>query len=558
MALLIFGGATASPRPGIHRNYFLRPFIVTISMIISLLTIIQAVGRDKMQVIESRRDSKERTRKLRNGNNNVFTTSFDYDNDYDYGLSMRTGDVSRTPATPFTGTPTPCHILSESSPGIYGSTEGSVVEVSFQYDVVTNKTLQDSIYPEVIQNIEMKLTHILAEALMTPCQSGGRRLEKTAILGGVSCYPADTSGGSPFDTEDGHLCSPVNGAVSVYFTSGDTSDKEFIIESSIKRIFEDGLLNSAHTGILEAHYKEKDYESSSASASDNILGDVSDKDDEQCHSYLEEMAPGVYGDCKKGTVVTASYQYDVVTNPVSKFTYEEVMQSLQMKLSYLIAEDLGSSCGNDQDQVQEIVLGGVSCYPADESESEPFDTEDGHLCSPMIGFVSLYLLDNNTRNKEMLVQNSIEKIMYDDKLTSVHPDIFAVKYVSSKVFNQYTYLSIDVKANEQSWKQLSLATIAIAVAGIVLGLISIGILVKKQHNKSSQLSKDDAIDAIDRKFILTMSAFTPRTLSASDATVKMSNKSLSLTDVMMKDLDESTIGSTGRFDEIYAFDEDER
>merc|ERR1712183_1064049 len=105
-------------------------------------------------------------------------------------------------------------------------------------------------------------------------------------------------------------------------------------------------------------------------------------------------------------------------------TYKDIMKSLEMKMTYLIAQDLGPSCGNDQDPVEEIALGGVSCYPTDEVENEPFITRDGHICTPMIGFVSLYLLDNNTRNEETLVQNSIENIMNANRLTSAHPDIF--------------------------------------------------------------------------------------------------------------------------------------
>ena len=49
-----------------------------------------------------------------------------------------------------------------------------------------------------------------------------------------------------------------------------------------------------------------------------------------------------------------------------------------MRLSFLLSRDLGPSCENDQDPVEElaresrnaVTLGGVSCYPADESESE--------------------------------------------------------------------------------------------------------------------------------------------------------------------------------------------
>jgi len=450
--------------------------------------------------------------------------------------------------------------LSESEPGIYGSTEGTVVEVSFQYDVVTNKTLQSSTYTEIVQNIEMKLSAYLVDSLMTPCENGGIHLSKAVELGGVSCYPADIRGGVPFDTEDGHLCSPMNGTVSVYFTGGDISDQDFIIESYIKGIFEDGLINSAHTDIFETHYRPKDYGSSSQSAGDNFLGD-----DETCHSYLEEADPGVYGDCKSGTLTGVSFQYNVVTNPVSKPTYQKMKESLEMRLSFLLSRDLGPSCENDQDPVEElarksrsaVTLGGVSCYPADESESEPVDTPDGHLCSPMNGFVSVYVLDNNTGSEEMIVQTSIRKIMDYDKLLSVHPDIIAVDYVSRILPDNDMYLNIDAKVEANSWTKISFVAIGIAAAGFVFGLISIWLLVKRQRKKSSQLNDDSkSVYDIDQDFVFTISAFTPRSLSASDATVKMSNKSLSLSTVKASDLDESSIGSTGKaFDEIYAFDD---
>lgn len=108
---------------------------------------IQAVGREKNRIIELIIETKEIARKLRSGDNNIFTTSLHFSRYYDE-FSIEANDVS-----PSTMTPIPCHILSESEPGIYGSTEGTVVEVSFQYDVVTNKTLQSSTYTEIVQNI---------------------------------------------------------------------------------------------------------------------------------------------------------------------------------------------------------------------------------------------------------------------------------------------------------------------------------------------------------------------------------------------------------------------
>ena len=132
----------------------------------------------------------------------------------------------------------------------------------------------------------------------------------------------------------------------------------------------------------------------------------------------------------------------------------------------------------------------ITTYPAHPLFTLRFvavNTPDGHLRSPMNGFVSVYVLDNNTRSEEMIVQTSIREIMDYDKLLSVHPDIIAVDYVSRILSDNDVYPNTDAKVGAKPWTEISFVAIGIAAAGFFFGLMSIWFLVKRQRKKSSQL-----------------------------------------------------------------------
>ena len=113
----------------------------------------------------------------------------------------------------------------------------------------------------------------------------------------------------------------------------------------------------------------------------------------------------------------------------------------------------------------------VTAYPAPPLFPLRFvavNTPDGHLCLPMNGFVSVYVLDNNTRSEEMIVQTSLRESMDYDKLLSVHQDILAVDYLSRILSDNDVYLNIDAKVDAKPWTEISLVAIGIAAAGFSL------------------------------------------------------------------------------------------
>lgn len=539
MKIIYFSPATAAQSRLIRNNFSLL-FMVTTSVIIAALMIERSHSADQgnLRVTVSRIESKETADKLDEGN--IFVLP-----EYNYrGPLNANKDNLATFTTPIsaplsitvapTSAHTPCHLLHKTAPGVYGSTEsGKVVEVPFQYDVVTNTSLPLPTHEEIRKSLEMELSYLLVEALMPSCQGGIKKspiiVNKSRIfgqLGGVSCFPADKLRSERVDTEDGHLCSPMNGAVSVYFINEDIFDEEYEVESTIERIFENGQLNSVHTEILETHYRPKIDEPSSAPTSSSAPS--------HCDFDLIEKEPGVYGDCKKGTVVVASFQYDIVTNPVLESRYEKIIGSLEMELSYLLSRDLVHFCRNNQrtrNRSRRLnELGGVSCYPADELESDRFNTEDGHVRSPMKGSVSVYFLKENISDEELQVQRTIKKIMENGKLIHVDPDIVAVKYLSKILSKAIIPFPGDEKVETQSWIQKHVAGIGAVVAGAFVATLLIGFLVMKQKKKSSQII-DDASKTITfldgTRFELNSSATTTRSsFTCDEKTVKRSNRRL--------------------------------